>query len=127
MADNDSDFGAFFAGFVIGGLVGAAAALVLAPQSGEETRAQIRQRGIELREQVVESAEDARKRLDEAAVQARVQAEKLAQEARARADDLQQRGKLVLEEQKGRLSAAIEAGRHPGKTDAPAPEPPAAN
>ena len=43
MADNDSDIGAFLSGFVIGGLVGAAVALILAPQSGEETRAQIRQ------------------------------------------------------------------------------------
>ena len=33
---------AFFAGLVIGGLIGAALALLLAPQSGEETRAQIR-------------------------------------------------------------------------------------
>ena len=46
MADNDSDFGAFFTGLVVGGLVGAAVALMLAPQSGEETRAQIRQRII---------------------------------------------------------------------------------
>jgi gas vesicle protein len=51
MADSDSEIGAFLAGFVIGGLVGAAAALILAPQSGEETRAVIRQRGIELRDQ----------------------------------------------------------------------------
>jgi gas vesicle protein len=113
MADNDSDLGAFFAGFVIGGLVGAAAALVLAPQSGEETRAQIRQKGIELRDQTVETAEEARKRLDEAATQARTQAEKLAQEARARAEELQQRGKLVLEEQRSRLGAAIEGGNKP--------------
>ena len=41
MAENKSDFGAFFSGFVIGGLVGAAIALILAPQSGEETRAQM--------------------------------------------------------------------------------------
>ena len=36
-----NDLGAFLAGFVIGGLVGAAAAIILAPQSGQETRAQI--------------------------------------------------------------------------------------
>ena len=42
MGDNNSDFGAFLAGFVIGGLVGAATALLLAPQSGEETRTIIR-------------------------------------------------------------------------------------
>jgi gas vesicle protein len=47
MSDNDSDFGAFLGGFVIGGLVGAAVALVLAPQSGKETRSQISGRGNE--------------------------------------------------------------------------------
>ncbi|MCA9896995.1 MAG: YtxH domain-containing protein [Ardenticatenaceae bacterium] len=41
MSDNSNDLGAFLAGFVIGGLVGAATAIILAPQSGEETRSQI--------------------------------------------------------------------------------------
>ena len=50
MNDNGSDVGAFMAGFVIGGLVGAATALILAPQSGEETRSQIAARGADIRE-----------------------------------------------------------------------------
>ena len=37
----------FFAGLVIGGLVGATLSLLLAPQSGEETRAQIRDKSME--------------------------------------------------------------------------------
>jgi gas vesicle protein len=42
MSENSSnDLGAFLAGFVIGGLIGAATAIILAPQSGQETRAQI--------------------------------------------------------------------------------------
>jgi gas vesicle protein len=41
MNENENDLGAFLAGFVIGGLVGAAVALILAPQSGEETRRRI--------------------------------------------------------------------------------------
>ena len=45
MSDNNSDFGAFLAGFVIGGLVGAATALILAPQSGQEIRGQIASKG----------------------------------------------------------------------------------
>ena len=45
MSDNDSDFGSFLAGFVIGGLVGAAVALILAPRSGAETRSQITGKG----------------------------------------------------------------------------------
>jgi len=48
--NSSSEFGAFLAGFVIGGLVGAAAALILAPQSGSETRSQITGKGSDLRE-----------------------------------------------------------------------------
>ena len=44
----------FFAGFVTGGLIGASLALLLAPQSGQETRDQIRDKGIELRDGAVE-------------------------------------------------------------------------
>lgn len=43
MSENNSDLGAFLAGFVIGGLVGAATALLLAPQSGEQTRTRIKE------------------------------------------------------------------------------------
>jgi gas vesicle protein len=48
MNENNNDFGAFLAGFVIGGLVGAATALILAPQSGEQTRGQISNKSQEL-------------------------------------------------------------------------------
>lgn len=48
MSDNNNEFGAFLAGFVIGGLVGAATALILAPQSGRETRSQLVDKGNEL-------------------------------------------------------------------------------
>ncbi|WP_420644735.1 YtxH domain-containing protein [Candidatus Leptofilum sp.] len=48
MSDNSNDLGAFLAGFVIGGLVGAATAIILAPQSGQETRSQIANRSNEL-------------------------------------------------------------------------------
>lgn len=37
----DSGFGSFLAGVVIGGLIGAALGLLLAPQTGEEFRGQI--------------------------------------------------------------------------------------
>jgi gas vesicle protein len=50
MSDNGNDLGAFLAGFVIGGLVGAATALILAPQSGEDTRSQIAAKSGELRD-----------------------------------------------------------------------------
>jgi gas vesicle protein len=38
---NDSGFGSFVAGLVIGGLIGAAVGLLLAPESGEDMRGQV--------------------------------------------------------------------------------------
>lgn len=84
MSDSDT-FGAFFAGFVVGGLAGAAAALLLAPQSGEETRAQLQERGIELQSKAQDTIEDARKRAD------------------AVIADAQERSRVILEEQKERI------------------------
>lgn len=51
MSENNNELGSFLAGFVIGGLVGAATALILTPQSGQDTRSQIAGKSQELREQ----------------------------------------------------------------------------
>jgi gas vesicle protein len=50
--------GGFFAGFVIGALAGAAAALLMAPASGAETRKQISDKGIELKDQAQKLADE---------------------------------------------------------------------
>jgi gas vesicle protein len=67
----------FIAGFVVGALVGAAAALLLAPQSGEETRIMIRDKGIEIKERADELGVDARRRAEELQLQAKETAEGL--------------------------------------------------
>jgi gas vesicle protein len=61
----------FIAGFLVGALVGAAAALLLAPQSGEETRTLIREKGIELGERADELSLEARRRAEDLQVQAK--------------------------------------------------------
>jgi gas vesicle protein len=63
--NSSSELGAFLAGFVIGGLVGAAAALVLAPQSGSETRSQIINRSQDLRDAGSERVHQMRDSADE--------------------------------------------------------------
>ncbi|HEX2998578.1 MAG TPA: YtxH domain-containing protein [Anaerolineales bacterium] len=45
-------------GILVGGLVGAAAMLLLAPQSGKDTRMQIQKKGSELRDRTNELVED---------------------------------------------------------------------
>ena len=109
MSDRD-EFGAFLVGFVVGGLTGAVVALLFAPQTGEETRALIKDKSIELRDKAQLTAEEAYGRAEQAAKDALGRAEELAHEARARgeqlANDLRERGK-----------SALDAVRKPKKSD----------
>jgi gas vesicle protein len=120
MADND--FGTFVAGFLIGGMAGAAAALLLAPQSGEETRTVIKEKSIELKDKAVASAgetreraekalEEARARADEALEEVRIRTEELADATKDRASELQERGQQVFDEQKARIEKVVETGK----------------
>lgn len=77
---NKSSAGEFFKGFMIGGAIGAAAALLMAPRAGEETRSQIREKGVEfkekaeatyaeMQEKIEASVADLRARFDELSAQ----------------------------------------------------------
>jgi gas vesicle protein len=93
MSNQDGEFGAFFVGFIIGGLVGAAAALLLAPQSGEETRTIILEKSTEIKDKTAQSATQAME-------SARVRADELAASAKQKADDLQARSQAALHREK---------------------------
>ena len=45
-------------GMLIGGLAGAVTMLLLAPQSGKDTRKRIQEKGVELRDRTTETVED---------------------------------------------------------------------
>jgi gas vesicle protein len=94
MSDNN-DFVTFFAGMVIGGLVGAAAAMLLAPQSGEETRALIRDKSIELKDKAVDVGQDVQLRAEKALETTRAQLEDVVDDLKSRTDEL---AKLISKE-----------------------------
>ncbi|MGA9399115.1 MAG: YtxH domain-containing protein [Anaerolineaceae bacterium] len=110
MSDRD-DFGAFIVGFLVGGLTGAAVALLFAPQSGAETRALIRDKAIELKDKASESIEDAYTRAESAAKEAKLRADELTAIARLRAGELGRKGQVLLEEQKAMVSGAVEGAK----------------
>jgi len=95
----------FGAGLLAGGLAGAGAMLLLAPQSGKKTRAQIRRKSSDLHEQTVKTVEDA-------VAQARGKAHQIADDVHEQAGELQQRGQDMLDEQRGHLSKTLkDAGK----------------
>ena len=74
--------GEFFAGFVIGALAGAAAALLLTPCSGEEMRQLIEEKGIELKNQAERMAEEAKAKAELAAGDVRIQTDHVSKHGR---------------------------------------------
>ncbi|GAB1472011.1 hypothetical protein MASR2M66_28890 [Chloroflexota bacterium] len=120
MSERD-EFGAFLVGFIVGGLTGAVAALLFAPQSGEETRALIKDKSIELRDKAQVTAEEAYARAESAAKEARARAEELTAQARARAEELtaevKDRAGTFAADVKERGKSAIEAVRSKTKKD----------
>ena len=58
-------FMSFLTGAVMGALVGATLAILLAPASGEELRSQIRSRAIQLQEDIRQAAAQRRAELEE--------------------------------------------------------------
>jgi gas vesicle protein len=103
MSDRD-EFGAFLVGFIVGGLSGAVVALLFAPQTGEETRALIKDKSIELRDKAQITAEEAIARAEAAAADARARADDLARQ-------LRERGQGVVENVRERGQSAVEAVR----------------
>jgi gas vesicle protein len=94
----------FLAGLLAGSLVGAGAMLLLAPQSGRRTRVQIQRKSADLREQTADTVEDS-------LAQVRAKAGHITDDVREKTDELEHRAQAVLDEQSGRLSSAVKAGK----------------
>ncbi len=109
MADRNGG-GEFFAGLVVGGLVGAAIALLLAPQSGEETRTQIRDTSLELKDRAGETIGEAREKAEAIVADARRRGEEITADARKRAEVIVAEARKRAEE----IQASVPANLRPG-------------
>ena len=93
-----------FKGLLIGSLVGAATMLLFAPRSGQETRAEIRDKAIELRDRTSETVKDT-------VSQAKTKASELRENVWDRAAEVKQRGKQTARQQLERATEALETGK----------------
>lgn len=92
------------AGMLVGALAGAVTMLLLAPQSGKDTRIQIQQKGIDLRNRTTELVEDTM-------AQVRSSANKITVGGREKVQELKKHGQDLAVEQLDRVSAVVKAGK----------------
>ena len=93
-----------FIGMLVGGLAGAVTMLLLAPQSGKDTRRQIQEKSVELRDRTTEMAE-------QTMAQVRTKANQVAVSGREKIKELTQHGQEIAVEQLEHVSEAAQAGK----------------
>ena len=92
-------------GVLVGGLIGAVTMLLLAPQSGKDTRMQIQKKGIELRDRTTEIVEDTMS-------QVRSNVNKIALDGREKIEELKKQGQELAIEQLDHVAEAAQAGKN---------------
>ncbi len=120
--DERNDFGAFLAGFIVGGAVGAILALLYAPQPGEETRTALKEKGIELKERAGAVSETTLSRLQERVKDLTAQVDELTKVVQERAAEFKEKGAQVVSEAAKRIPRKGAAGQpeEPSETEAAA-------
>ena len=91
-------------GFLVGSVIGVATALLFAPRSGEETRAEIRDKATELRDRTTETVRDT-------VSQAKSKAYELKDTVVEKAEELKQRGKHTVNRTLDDVSEAAETSK----------------
>jgi gas vesicle protein len=129
----ETDEGGGFSTFLLGALVGAAAALLLAPRTGAETQRQLREAAARLREEaegtvggaretVTELVERTRGRVEEGMRQARGEIETRADQARSAVDAGRRAARQAREELERRVHDAKATYRGTARDGHPEPD-----
>jgi gas vesicle protein len=91
-------------GIVVGGVIGATAMLFLAPRSGEEMRAEVRDKAQELRDRTAETVKDT-------VSQVKSRKDEIAGDVKGKAQGLKHKGQDLLVEKLDRAVEAVEAAK----------------
>jgi gas vesicle protein len=91
-------------GFLVGSVIGVATALLFAPRSGEQTRAEIRGKAVELRDRTTETVKDT-------VSQAKSKAYEIKDTVAEKAEQLKERGKQTVNRKLDDVSEATETGK----------------
>jgi len=95
-------------GIVVGGLIGATAMMLLTPRSGEEIRAEIKDKAMDLRDRTTETVKDT---VSQAKSKAYEIKDTVTDTVREKAEEMKQRGKHTVSRKLDDVSEATETGK----------------
>jgi gas vesicle protein len=95
-------------GFLVGSVIGVATALLFAPRSGAETRAEIRDRAVDLRDRTTETVKDT---VSQAKSRANELKDTVTDTVREKAEELKQRGKHTVSRKLDDVAQTAETGK----------------
>ncbi len=96
MENGNSNWGSLLAMFLLGSLIGAGIALLMAPSSGQETRSMIRDKGVELRDRAASTMEETRHKAEMAMEDMTSTAKDKANMLKDRAQQTMEQGRQAL-------------------------------
>ena len=108
--NNDGTTKGFIFGLLAGSAIGAILALLYAPKSGKELRADIRAKTDELMDNADVLIQDARKKLPDISSEARKRGEQVISEVKSQANSLLEDADKVLNNVKQRSSSILDEG-----------------
>lgn len=108
-----NDFGAFLMGFTVGALTGAVVSLLLAPQTGDETRQLIKQKTIELKEKGTDTFEETKKKAETAYKEALQKATEAGSATLEKAESVAKKAQTVVDQSISKVAETVK----PKKTE----------
>ena len=115
MSDDRDNFGSFFSGFLIGGIIGAVTAFLFAPQSGEETRKQLKEKSIELYDKASVYTDEVLTQTEKTMNEVSKKTTDFIDTTKKRASEVAEKGQVILESKKEKAAPTK-------KTAVPKPE-----
>ncbi len=109
MSDDHDNFGSFFSGFLIGGIIGAVTAFLLAPQSGEETRKQVKEKSIDLFDKASICTDEMLTQTEKAVGEASKKTTEFIDTTKKRASEVSEKGQVILESKKEKAAPTKKA------------------
>jgi gas vesicle protein len=106
-----SSFGDKFLYFLAGAGVGGVVALLLAPQSGRETRDEISRRAQEGRDFINRKVDESKRAMEEGSTRVSKEMTSIVDKSKEEFGDLVDKGRKAIHRQKEQVAAAYEAGK----------------